>query len=188
MMRSRNVNRTTSVVQELPPLGAKTIQRENIHLRSSDRILADAWRYSWLSEMVLLHRRDREETRLEALVSIDHCYAVLASQASAREFRDRWRSGRFANRVELFRETLRDWIRTQSNVGSRLFDDLRTELEQSGTDLYHGHGQFRDERIRAVRSRQSSPTNTNRGDRFASMVRKQIGAGYIGCETDLMLD
>jgi hypothetical protein len=28
MMRSRNVNRTTSVVQELPPLGAKTIQPE----------------------------------------------------------------------------------------------------------------------------------------------------------------
>jgi pyruvate/2-oxoglutarate dehydrogenase complex dihydrolipoamide dehydrogenase (E3) component len=37
-------------------------------------------------------------------------------------------------------------MRTQSNVSSRLVDDLRTELEQSGIDLYHGHGQFRDER------------------------------------------
>src|SRR5450432_2310644 len=74
------------------------------------------------------------------------CYAVLALQASAREFRDRWRSGRFGNRVELFRETLGDWMRTQSSVKSRLVDDLRTELEQSGIDLYHGHGQFCDER------------------------------------------
>jgi hypothetical protein len=80
---------------------------------------------------------------LEALVSIAAAARLLALQASAREFRDRWRSGRFGNRVELFRETLRDRMRTQSNVSSRLVDDLRTELEQSGIDLYHGHGQFR---------------------------------------------
>src|SRR6202166_2583032 len=74
------------------------------------------------------------------------CYAVLALQASAREFRDRWRSGRFGNRVQLFRETLRDWMSTQSNVSSRLVDAWRTELEHSGIDLYHGYVQCRDER------------------------------------------
>src|SRR6202049_5062692 len=56
------------------------------------------------------------------------CYAVLALQASAREFRDRWRSGRFGNKVDLIKETLRDWLMTQSNVSSRLVDDFRIEL------------------------------------------------------------
>jgi dihydrolipoamide dehydrogenase len=138
------------------------------------------------------------------------CYAVLALQASAREFRDRWRSGRFGNRVELFRETLRDWMRTQSNVSSRLVDDLRTELEQSGIDLYHGYGQFRDERtiqiadpsgtiktvvadhtIVATGSRpgfssNSAPrlVNSDQLLRIQSLPEQLviIGAGYIGCE------
>jgi dihydrolipoamide dehydrogenase len=138
------------------------------------------------------------------------CYAVLALQASAREFRDRWRSGRFGNRVELFRETLRDWMRTQANVSSRLVDDLRTELEQSGIDLYHGYGQFRDERtiqiadpsgtiktivadntIVATGSRpgfsnNSAPrlVNSDQLLRIQSLPEQLviIGAGYIGCE------
>jgi dihydrolipoamide dehydrogenase len=138
------------------------------------------------------------------------CYAVLALQASAREFRDRWRSGRFGNRVELFRETLSDWMRTQSNVSSRLVDDLHTELEQSGIDLYHGYGQFRDERtiqiadpsgtietivadntIVATGSRpgfsnNSAPrlVNSNQLLRTQSLPERLviIGAGYIGCE------
>jgi dihydrolipoamide dehydrogenase len=138
------------------------------------------------------------------------CYAVLALQASAREFRDRWRSGRFGNRVELFRETLGDWMRTQSNVSSRLVDDLRTELEQSGIDLYHGYGQFRDERtiqitdpsgtiktivadnaIVATGSRarfadNSAPrlVNSDQLLRIQSLPEQLVivGAGYIGCE------
>jgi dihydrolipoamide dehydrogenase len=138
------------------------------------------------------------------------CYAVLSLQASAREFRDHWRSGRFGNRVELFRETLGDWMRTQSNVSSRLVDDLRTELEQSGIDLYHGYGQFCDERTIQIAD-PSGPIKTIVADntivatgsrpRFANnsaprlvnsdqLLRIQslpeqlviIGAGYVGCE------
>src|SRR3984893_1145432 len=56
------------------------------------------------------------------------CYAVLALQASAREFRDRWRSGRFGNKIDLVKETLRDWMIAQSNVSSRLVDDYRAEV------------------------------------------------------------
>jgi pyruvate/2-oxoglutarate dehydrogenase complex dihydrolipoamide dehydrogenase (E3) component len=37
-------------------------------------------------------------------------------------------------------------MRTQSNVSSRLVDDLRIELEQSGIDVYRGYGQFLDAR------------------------------------------
>ena len=138
------------------------------------------------------------------------CYAVLALQASAREFRDRWRSRRFGNRVELFRETLGDWMRTQSSVKSRLVDDLRTELEQSGIDLYHGHGQFCDQRtiqiadpsgtikrivadntIVATGSRpkfynNSAPRLVNSEQLLQIQPLPEqiaiIGAGYIGCE------
>jgi hypothetical protein len=39
MMHSRNVNRTTSVVQELPPLGAKTIRTKNIPQAEPERSL-----------------------------------------------------------------------------------------------------------------------------------------------------
>src|SRR6476620_11273590 len=72
------------------------------------------------------------------------CYAVLALQASAREFRDRWRSRRFGNKVDLLRETLRDWMLAKSNVSARLVDDFRAELECAGIELYQGHGQFLD--------------------------------------------
>ena len=61
-----------------------------------------------------------------ALIERDHiggacfhsgCYAVLTLQASAREFRDRWRSGRFGNKIDLLQETLRNWMVTRSNTG-----------------------------------------------------------------------
>jgi pyruvate/2-oxoglutarate dehydrogenase complex dihydrolipoamide dehydrogenase (E3) component len=168
----------------------------------------------------------REATRLAArsglrtaLVEKDHiggtcfhsgCYAVLALQASAREFRDRWRSGRFGNKVDLLKETLRDWMITQSNVSSRLVDDFRTELEQLGVDLYQGHGQFIDERafqivdasgtIRTISadnaivatgsrpafSSRSGPRLMNSDEllRIRSLPEQLaiVGAGYIGCE------
>jgi dihydrolipoamide dehydrogenase len=101
-------------------------------------------------------------------------------------------------------------MRTQSNVSSRLVDDLRTELEQSGIDLYHGYGQFRDERtiqiadpggtiktivadntIVATGSRpgfsnNSAPrlVNSDQLLRIQSLPEQLviIGAGYIGCE------
>jgi dihydrolipoamide dehydrogenase len=138
------------------------------------------------------------------------CYAVLALQASARQFRDRWRSGRFGNKVDLLKETLRDWMTTQSNVSSRLVDDLQTELEQLGVDLYHGHGQFLDERtlqvvdasgtvktiiadhaIIATGSRpdfsgRSGPrlVNSDQLLRIPSLPRNLtiVGAGSVGCE------
>jgi pyruvate/2-oxoglutarate dehydrogenase complex dihydrolipoamide dehydrogenase (E3) component len=57
-----------------------------------------------------------EKDRLGGTCFHSGCYAVLALQASARQFRDRWRSGRFGNKVDLLKETLRDWMTTQSMV------------------------------------------------------------------------
>jgi pyruvate/2-oxoglutarate dehydrogenase complex dihydrolipoamide dehydrogenase (E3) component len=91
-----------------------------------------------------------EKDRLGGTCFHHGCYAVLALQASAREFRDRWRSGRFGNKVDLLRETLRDWTMTRTNVSSRLMNDFRAELEQLGVDLYHGHAQFLNERTLQV--------------------------------------
>jgi dihydrolipoyl dehydrogenase len=138
------------------------------------------------------------------------CYALLTLQACAREYRDRWRSGRFGNKVDLSPETLRDWLKTQSNVSSRLVDSLRTELQQSGVDLYQAHGQFLDERtIQAIDSDGTIKTlgaeNTivatgSRPDFFGKtgprLVNSDqllgikslpghlaiIGGGYVGCE------
>jgi dihydrolipoamide dehydrogenase len=138
------------------------------------------------------------------------CYAVLALQASAREFRDRWRSGRFGNKVDLLKETLRDWMMTQANVSSRLVDEFRTELEQLGVGLYHGHGRFLDERTiqvvdasgtiktitadnaivatgsRPEFSRRSGPRLVNSDEllQIKSLPGHLaiIGAGGIGCE------
>jgi 2-polyprenyl-6-methoxyphenol hydroxylase-like FAD-dependent oxidoreductase len=109
------------------------------------------------------------------------CNAVLALQASAREFRDRWRSGRFGNRVERCRETLRDWMRTQSNVSSRLVDHFA-----------HSIGAIRHRSLSRIWSLPRRTDNSNCrserydqddrrrqydcGDRFASKVRKQLGA------------
>ena len=47
------------------------------------------------------------------------CYAVLALQACARQFRDSWRSGRFGNKVELLNATLSDWMVARSNASSQ---------------------------------------------------------------------
>jgi dihydrolipoamide dehydrogenase len=138
------------------------------------------------------------------------CYAVLSLQASARQFRDRWRSGRYGNKVDLLNETLRDWVMTQLNVSSRLIDGFRTELEQLGVSLYHGHGQFLDERTlqvagadgtiqtikveNAVIATGSRPEfSSGSGPRLVNseeMLGIQslperlviVGGGYVGCE------
>ena len=60
-----------------------------------------------------------EKERIGGTCFHSGCYAVLSLQASARQFRDRWRSGRFGNKVDLLRETLRDWMMTQSSLSSR---------------------------------------------------------------------
>src|SRR5580692_7475136 len=168
----------------------------------------------------------REATRLAArnglrtaLIERDHiggacfhsgCYAVLTLQASAREFRDRWRSGRFGNKIDLLQETLRNWMVTRSNVSGRLVDNFRTELEQSGVDLFPGSGQFLDERTlqvidpsgtvktivadNVIVATGSRPAFFNRSgprlvdsdelQRIKSLPRHLliIGAGSIGCE------
>src|ERR1700738_2956534 len=56
------------------------------------------------------------------------CYAVLALQACARQFRDSWRSGRFGNKIDLLKATLYDWMVVQSKVSLRLGDRLPAEL------------------------------------------------------------
>src|ERR1700730_16914588 len=71
-----------------------------------------------------------EKDRIGGACFHSGCYAVLALQACARQFRDRWRSGRFGNKVDLVKETLREWMMAQANVSSRLVDDFRLELEQ----------------------------------------------------------
>jgi dihydrolipoamide dehydrogenase len=157
-----------------------------------------------------LHTALIERDRIGGTCFHSGCYAVLALQASARQCRDRWRSGRFGNRVNLVAETLRDWTMTQANVSSRLVDDFRTELEQLGVDLYFGQGRFRDERTleiaeasgtiktivadNAIVATGSRPAFPNRsGPRLVDsdeLLRIQsspghlaiVGAGYIGCE------
>jgi dihydrolipoamide dehydrogenase len=151
-----------------------------------------------------------ERDRLGGTCFHSGCYAVLALQASARQFRDRWRSARFGNKVDLLKETLRDWMMTQSNVSSRLVDGFRTELEQLGVDLYHAHGQFLDERTlqvvdasgtaktiiadNAIVATGSKPAFSSKsGPRLVNsdeLLRIKslpghlaiIGAGYVGCE------
>jgi dihydrolipoamide dehydrogenase len=138
------------------------------------------------------------------------CYAVLALQASARQFRDRWRSARFGNKIDLVQETLRDWRMAQSNVSSRLVDDFQTELGQLGVELYRGHGRFLDERTLEIIDRSgtirtivadhaivatgSRPDFSGKsGPRLVDsdqLLRLNylpahlaiVGAGYIGCE------
>jgi dihydrolipoamide dehydrogenase len=151
-----------------------------------------------------------EKDRVGGVCFHSGCYAVLALQASARQFRDRWRSGRFGNKIDLVQETLRDWRMTQSNVSSRLVDDFRTELGQLGVELYHGHGRFLDERTleivdpsgtiktivaeHAIVATGSRPDFSRKsGPRLVDsdqLLRLNylpthlaiIGAGYIGCE------
>jgi pyruvate/2-oxoglutarate dehydrogenase complex dihydrolipoamide dehydrogenase (E3) component len=78
------------------------------------------------------------------------CYAVLALQACARQFRDSWRSGRFGNKVELLNATLSDWMVAQSNLSSRLADSFLAELKRLNVDLHQGQGEFLDNRTLQV--------------------------------------
>ena len=138
------------------------------------------------------------------------CYAVLALQACARQFRDSWRSGRFGNKVELLNATLSDWMVAQSNVSSRLADSFRAELQQLNVDLHQGHAEFLDNRtLQIIGERGTKKTITadniivatgSRSEFYASSIRRVvnsdellrvttipkslaiIGAGYIGCE------
>jgi dihydrolipoamide dehydrogenase len=138
------------------------------------------------------------------------CYAALALQACARQFRDSWRSGRFGNRVELLNATLSDWMAAQSNVSSRLEDSFRAELKQLNVDLHKGLGEFMDNRtLQVIGERGTKKTITadniivatgSRSEFYASSMRRVvnsdellrvtalpgslaiIGAGYIGCE------
>jgi dihydrolipoamide dehydrogenase len=138
------------------------------------------------------------------------CYAVLALQACARQFRDSWRSGRFGNKIELLNATLSDWMVAQSNASSRLADSFRAELQQLNVDLHQGHAEFLDNRtLQIIGERGTKKTITadniivatgSRSEFYASSIRRVvnsdellrrttlpeslaiIGAGYIGCE------
>jgi dihydrolipoamide dehydrogenase len=138
------------------------------------------------------------------------CYAVLALQACARQFRDSWRSGRFGNKIELLNATLSNWMVARSNVSSRLADGFRAELQQLNVDLHQGHGEFLDNRtLQIIGERGTKKTITadniivaagSRSEFYASSIRRVvnsdellrittlpeslaiIGAGYIGCE------
>jgi dihydrolipoamide dehydrogenase len=151
-----------------------------------------------------------ERDRLGGTCFHQGCYAVLALQACARQFRDSWMSGRFGNKVGLFKETLSDWRKTQSQVSSRLVDSFRAELKRLNVHLYQGYGGFLNERtlqvfdasgskqtisadnvIVATGSRpdfydRSGPRVVNSDEllRNTALPGKLviIGAGYIGCE------
>jgi len=138
------------------------------------------------------------------------CYAVLALQACARQFRDSWKSGRFGNRVELLNATLSEWMVAQSNLSSRLADSFRAELKELNVDLHQGQGEFLDNRtLQVIGARGTKKTITadniiaatgSRSEFHASSIRRVVnsdellritslpkslavvGAGYIGCE------
>jgi dihydrolipoamide dehydrogenase len=138
------------------------------------------------------------------------CYAVLALQACARQFRDSWRSGRFGNEIDLLKATLYDWMVAQSKVSSRLAESFQAELQQLNVDLHQGYGEFLDDRtIQVIGVRGSKKTITadnvivatgSRPEFYGSSIPRMvnsdellrittlpdrlaiIGAGYIGCE------
>ena len=138
------------------------------------------------------------------------CYAVLALQACARQFRDSWRSGRFGNEIDLLKSTLYDWMVTQSKVSSRLADSFQAELQKLNVDIHQGYGEFLDNRtLQVIGARGTKKTITadnvvvatgSRPEFYASSIRRMvnsdellrittlpeslaiIGAGYIGCE------
>jgi dihydrolipoamide dehydrogenase len=138
------------------------------------------------------------------------CYAVLALQACARQFRDSWRSGRFGNEIDLLKSTLYDWMVTQSKVSSRLADSFQAELQKLNVDIHQGYGEFLDNRtLQVIGERGTKKTITadnvvvatgSRPEFYASSIRRVvnsdellrittlpeslaiIGAGYIGCE------
>ena len=138
------------------------------------------------------------------------CYAVLALQACARQYRDSWRSGRFGNEIDLLKSTLYDWMVTQSKVSSRLADSFQAELQKLNVDIHQGYGEFLDNRtLQVIGARGTKKTITadnvvvatgSRPEFYASSIRRVvnsdellrittlpqslaiIGAGYIGCE------
>jgi len=138
------------------------------------------------------------------------CYAVLALQACAHQYRDSVKSGRFGNKVDLLKATLYDWMMTQSKVSSRLADGFQAELNALNVDLHRGYGELLDNRtIQVIGARGSQMTLTtdnvivatgSRPDFHASAKPRVvnsdellripslpgglviIGAGHIGCE------
>jgi pyruvate/2-oxoglutarate dehydrogenase complex dihydrolipoamide dehydrogenase (E3) component len=137
-------------------------------------------------------------------------YAVRALQGCARQFRDRWKSGRFGNKVDLLKETLKDWMAAQRMVTLRLVDSLRADLQRLKIDLISGHAEFLESRtlriidehglistitaentIVATGSRpdfqdSSRPRLVNSDELLAISVLPErfviIGAGYVGSE------
>src|SRR6516225_6848401 len=77
-------------------------------------------------------------------------YAVRALLGCARQFRERLKSGRFGNRVDLLKVTLNDWMTAQRMVTLRLVDDFRAELERLNVDVISGQGEFLDDRTLQV--------------------------------------
>jgi dihydrolipoamide dehydrogenase len=138
------------------------------------------------------------------------CYAVRALQACAYQFRDRLRSGRFGNKVDVLKATLDEWMMAQSKVSSRLVDSFRAELSLLNVDVYQGYGELLDNRtvqiiggrgskvfltadnvIVATGSRpefygSSEPRLVNSEEllRMPTLPERLIvvGGGYIGCE------
>jgi len=137
-------------------------------------------------------------------------YAVRALLGSARQFRERLKSGRFGNRVDLLKVTLNDWMKAQRMVTGRLVDDFRAELQRLNVDLIRGRGEFRDDRTLQVTDERGLKSTLEAGNIIvatgsrpdfqdssrARMVNSDallrtsalperlviIGAGYIGCE------
>ena len=137
-------------------------------------------------------------------------YAVRALLGSARQFRERLKSGRFGNRVDLLKVTLNDWMTAQRMVTLRLVDDFRAELQRLNVDLIRGRGEFRDDRTLQVTDERGLKSTLEAGNIIvatgsrpdfqdssrARMVNSDallrtsalperlviIGAGYIGCE------
>jgi dihydrolipoamide dehydrogenase len=129
---------------------------------------------------------------------------------SARQFRERLKSGRFGNRVDLLKVTLNDWMTAQRMVTLRLADDFQAELQRLNVDLIRGHGEFLDDRtlqvinerglkstvtadniIVATGSRpdfqdSSRPRTVNSDELLRTNALPErlviIGAGYVGCE------
>ena len=137
-------------------------------------------------------------------------YAVRALLGSARQFRERLKSGRFGNRVDLLKVTLNDWMKAQRMVTGRLVDDFRAELQRLNVDLIRGRGEFRGDRTLQVTDERGLKSTLEAGHIIvatgsrpdfqdssrARMVNSDallrtsalperlviIGAGYIGCE------
>jgi len=137
-------------------------------------------------------------------------YAIRALLACARQFRDRLKSGRFGNRVDLLKVTLNDWMTAQRMVTMRLVDDFQAELQRLNVDLIRGHGELLDDRTLQVIDEHGTKSTVAAGNiivatgsrpDFRDSSRPRIvnsdellrinalperlviiGGGYIGCE------